>query len=33
MLEVYIKLVKAGKKSIDEVPIEFREAVKIALNL
>ena len=33
MLEVYIKLVKAGRKTIDEVPAEFKEAVKKALNI
>ena len=33
MLELYIKLVKSGKKSIDEVPIEYRDDVKEALGL
>lgn len=30
MLEVYIALVKAGRKTIESVPLKFREEVKKA---
>ncbi len=33
MLEVYIKLVDAGKKTLDQVPAKYRDAVKEALGL
>lgn len=33
MLELYIVLVKNQKKTLDEVPEKFREAVKEALGL
>ena len=33
MLDVYIKLVKSGKKTLDEVPEKFRAAVKEVLGL
>ena len=33
MVEFYVKLIKAGKKTIDEVPAKWREAVKIALGM
>ena len=31
MLDLYITLVKAGRKQIDEVPTKFREAVRAAI--
>lgn len=31
MLELYIKLVKAGKRTIDSIPERFREEVRAAL--
>lgn len=31
MLELYIKLVKAGKRTIDSIPERFREEVRVAV--
>lgn len=31
MLELYIKLVKLGKRTIDSIPKEFREDVRAAV--
>jgi hypothetical protein len=31
MIELYVKLIQAGKRTIDQVPAEIREAVKAAL--
>ncbi|MGX8705600.1 MAG: CD1375 family protein, partial [bacterium] len=31
VVEFYVKLIRAGKKTIDQVPEKWREAVKIAL--
>lgn len=31
MLELYIKLVQAGKRTIESVPVKFREDVKAAI--
>lgn len=31
MLELYITLVKSGKKTIEQVPTKYREAVKKAI--
>ena len=31
MLDLYITLVKAGRKQIDDVPVKFREAVRAAI--
>lgn len=33
MLEVYIKLVEAGKRTIESVPVKYKEAVKEALGI
>lgn len=32
MVEFYLKLVKAGKLTIDKVPLKYREAVKERIN-
>ena len=32
MIELYEKLVKAGRKTIDKVPIKYREEVQAILN-
>lgn len=32
MIELYVKLVKAGRKTIDKVPIKYREEVQAILN-
>lgn len=31
MLELYIKLVESGKRTVESIPAQFREAVKEAL--
>ena len=31
MLELYITLVKSGKKTIEQVPVKYREAVRKAI--
>ena len=31
MLELYIKLIKAGKRTIDSIPEKFRDEVRAAL--
>ncbi len=31
MLELYIKLVLAGKRTVESVPVKFREDVKAAV--
>lgn len=31
MLELYIRLVKAGKRTINSIPDDFREAVRVAV--
>lgn len=31
MLELYITLVKSGKKSVEQVPAKYREAVRRAI--
>lgn len=31
MVEIYVRLIKAGKKTIDEVPQKIREEVEKAL--
>lgn len=31
MIKIYVKLIKKGKRTIDEVPASIREAVKAAL--
>ena len=31
MVEVYVKLIQAGKRTIEDVPVTIREAVKKAL--
>lgn len=31
MLQLYIKLVKTGRRSIDKIPEEYREAVSQAI--
>ncbi len=31
MLELYIKLVKAGKRTIDSIPEKFRDEVRAAV--
>lgn len=31
MLELYITLVKNGKKAINQVPVKYREAVRLAI--
>lgn len=33
MLELYIRIVKSGMRTIESVPDQFREAVKEALGL
>lgn len=32
MLELYVRLVQEGRKTIEEVPVKFREAVKTRLD-
>lgn len=32
MVELYVKLIIAGKKTIEDVPIKYREAVEVKLN-
>lgn len=32
MIALYVKLVKAGRKTIDKVPIKYREEVQAILN-
>ena len=32
MIQLYVKLVKAGRKTIDKVPIKYREEVQAILN-
>ena len=32
MIELYVKLVKAGRKTIDKVPIKYRDDVQALLN-
>lgn len=32
MVDLYVKLVKAGVKTINEVPLAFRERVKVKIN-
>nr|DAX94047.1 MAG TPA: hypothetical protein [Caudoviricetes sp.] len=31
MVDLYVTLIKAGRKTIDDVPAKYREAVKKAL--
>lgn len=33
MLELYVRLVQEGRKTIEEVPVKFREAVRERLGL
>lgn len=33
MLELYIRLVESGKRTIESVPAQFREGVKKALGM
>ena len=32
MIELYVMLVKAGRKTIDKVPIKYRDEVQAILN-
>ena len=32
MIKLYVKLVKAGRKTIDKVPIKYRDEVQAILN-
>lgn len=32
MIEMYVKLVREGKRTIDQVPIQFRTEVQAILN-
>ena len=32
MVEFYVKLIQAGKKTIDQIPAKWREAVQAALD-
>ena len=32
MVEFYVKLIRAGKKTIDQIPAKWREAVQAALD-
>ena len=32
MIQLYVKLVKAGRKTIDKVPIKYREEVQVILD-
>ena len=32
MVEAYVKLIKAGKKTIDDVPAKLKKAVQAALD-
>ena len=32
MIELYVKLIKAGRKTIDKVPIKYRDDVQALLN-
>ena len=32
MIELYVKVVKAGRKTIDKVPIKYREEVQALLD-
>lgn len=32
MVEFYVKLIKSDKKTIDQIPVKWREAVQAALD-
>ncbi len=32
MIEIYVKLILAGKKAIEDVPVELQEKVKLRLS-
>ena len=32
MIQLYVKLVKAGRKTIDKVPVKYRDGVQALLN-